>query len=295
MPDNVEEYGPTVTVEKDGQVATIINESNPRDEEKLEEMWTDPESGNHWQLANALDDLRADNDIRVVVVTGTGDEFKKPSSKMYETETGKNLRNDPRRTWCTFMGHIRAHQTIAEMEKPVVARVNGDAIGFGQSLVFASDLIVAVEDAEFIDHHLGMGEIEGVGAEYGFVTGDGGSSLIPLYMTPPKAKEYLMLAKPYTAKELEDMNLINYAVPKDELDEVVDDIVDRLLKRSSYALAWTKRTANRHVVEQINQTLDASSAYEMVNFLQAEWLNWEDPKKFVWEEGEEFSEPESSE
>lgn len=214
---------------------------------------------------------------------------------MYETETGKRHRNDPRRTWTTFAGHIRAHQTIAEMEKPVIAKVNGDAIGFGQSLMFASDLIVAVEDARIIDHHLGMGEIEGVGAPYGFVTGDGGSSLLPLYMSPPKAKEYLMLAKEYTAADLADMNLINYAVPADELDEKVDELVDKLLKRSAFALAWTKRTANRRVADHLSKTLDASAAYEMVNFLQAEWLDWDDPKKLMWEDGEDFTTPDPPE
>jgi hypothetical protein len=59
---------------------------------------------------------------------------------------------------------------------------------------------------------------------------------------------------------------------------VVDDIVARLLKRSAYALAWTKRIANRHVVEQLNRTLDAGAAYEMVNFLQIEKLGWQDKK-----------------
>lgn len=98
-----------------------------------------------------------------------------------------------------------------------------------------------------------------------------------------------MLGKPYTGADLADMDLINYAVSEGELDDVVDEMVERLLKRSSYALAWTKRTANRRVVDHISKTLDASSAYEMVNFLQMEWLDWNDPKKFVWDEGEDFS------
>ncbi|MFB6095920.1 MAG: enoyl-CoA hydratase/isomerase family protein [Haloferacaceae archaeon] len=271
-----------IHVEKDDQVATISLAPHSRDEEELEEEYDGPEHNSHWELANALDDIRSDNDVRVVVITGGGDSFKHPPAEMYRSETGKENRNDPRRIWCTFVGHIRAHQTIAEMEKVVVGKVNGDAVGFGQSLALACDLIVAVEDARFIDHHMAMGEIEDIGPEYGIVTGDGGSSLLPLYMSPPKAKEYLMLGKPYTGADLADMDLINYAVPPEELDEKVDELVEALLKRSAYALAWTKRTANRRVVDHLSKTLDASSAYEMVNFLQAEWLDWNDPRSFTW-------------
>lgn len=280
-----------IGVEKSDQVATIELSPHSTDEEELEEEYSDPENGSHWELANALDDIRADNDIRVVVITGGGETFKHPPAEMYRTEAGKENRNDPRRIWCTFVGHIRAHQTIAEMEKVAVAKVNGDAIGFGQSLALACDLIVATEDARFIDHHMAMGEIEDIGPEYGIATGDGGSSLLPLYMSPPKAKEYLMLGKPYTGADLADMDLINYAVPPEELDETVDDLVERLLQRSAYALAWTKRTANRRIVDHLNQTLDASSAYEMVNFLQKEWLDWQDPRSFTWRDEEEGLEP----
>jgi len=83
---------------------------------------------------------------------------------------------DPARTWHNMTGVIRTHQAMAEIEKPIVAKVNGDAIGFGQSLVFGSDLIVAVEDALIADHHLGMGEIgdEIGGHLFGTVPGDGG-------------------------------------------------------------------------------------------------------------------------
>ena len=70
---------------------------------------------------------------------------------------------------------------------------------------------------------------------------------------------------------------INDAVPRERLDAVVDDIVARLLLRSSYALAWTKRTINRRLADQLNMTLDASAAYEMVNFLQLDRLGGNDP------------------
>ncbi len=85
-----------------------------------------------------------------------------------------------------------------------------------------------------------------------------------------------MLAKPYTAKELAQMGAINYAVPMEQLDSVVNDVVERLLQRSAYGLAWTKRVINRLMQDQLNRTLDAAAAYEMVSFLQLERTGFKD-------------------
>jgi hypothetical protein len=75
-----------------------------------------------------------------------------------------------------------------------------------------------------------------------------------------------MLSKPYTAQEFVAESVINYAVPRDRLDAKVDEIVAALPRRSSHALAWTKRTSNRHVAAQVGDTIDAGVAYEMLNF-----------------------------
>ena len=128
---------------------------------------------------------------------------------------------------------IRCHQTLAEMEKPVVGKINGDAVGFGQSMAFACDIIVAREDAVFMDHHMGgvretvdeSGNVRQMGHEFSNVPGDGGLALIPLLMPLPRAKEYLMLAEPYKATDLAELGIINHAVPAAELDAKVDDIV----------------------------------------------------------------------
>jgi enoyl-CoA hydratase/carnithine racemase len=153
-----------------------------------------------------------------------------------------------------------------EIEKPIIARVNGDAIGFGSSLVFASDLIVAAEDATIADYHLGMGETGYGRSDVGVVPGDGGSVFVPMHMPPAMAKEYLFLAKPYTGAELATMGLINRAVPPDQLDDVVNDYATRLLRRSAHALAFTKRVVNRRIAANFNLTFDSAWAYEMANF-----------------------------
>ncbi len=226
----------------------------------------------HWEIGLALGKLRDDQKVRVVILTGEkdGEFMTAPRTDKYEKPEALGGHNDPKGSWKIFNGIIRAHQTLTEMEKPVVARVNGDAVGFGQSLMLGCDIIIAREDARIADMHMAMGDIAPYGPPFAIVPGDGGASLIPLYMAPPLAKEYLMIGKEYSAKRLAELHMINYAVPAADLDATVDRIVKKLLSRPALALAWTKRSVNRYVAQQHNQTLDASAAYEMVNFLQWE-------------------------
>jgi enoyl-CoA hydratase len=227
-----------------------------------------------WELGSLFNELREDNSVRVIVLTGSGGSFNIPIPvDMYGENPGRH--KDPARAWHTFTGILRCHQGMVEIEKPIIAKVNGDAVGFGSSLAFASDFIIAREDAMFMDHHMSgtfMGNYNGErrlgGHHEASVPGDGGATFVPLHMSPCKAKEYLMLAEPYTAAELARMGAINYAVPAAELDAKVDDIVKRLLQRGAYALARSKRLINRRVAEQVNLTLDASVGYEIVCQMQ---------------------------
>jgi enoyl-CoA hydratase len=232
----------------------------------------------HWELGELFSSLRGDNSVRVIVLTGSDGQFYVPREKdFYKSAAARAYLTEPHGAWTTFTGVLRTHSAMAEIEKPIIAKVNGHAIGFGSSLVFACDLIVAVEDAIIADMHLGMGEIPEGGPEYGIVPGDGGASLLPLFLSPTVAKEYLMLAQRYTAADLAAHKIINYAVPATELDFKINDLVVRLLKRPSYALAWTKRIVNRRIVDALNSSLDAGVAYEMINFLHLERLGWKDP------------------
>jgi enoyl-CoA hydratase/carnithine racemase len=170
--------------------------------------------------------------------------------------------------WTATTGIIRLHEAMVDLDRPIVAKVNGDAIGWGSSVAFASDFIIAREDARFADHHMGMGEVQPFRTSAGMVPGDGGLAHIPSHMSPALAKEYLMLARVFTGRELADRGVINYAVTADELDARVEQIVAALLKRSAYALAWTKRVAGQHIKAQMQLRLDASVAYQLVNIYQ---------------------------
>lgn len=246
-------------IDVEGQVATITMHPLARGDNP-----PGPRPKRADELARALGELREDNSVRVVVLTGSGDIFTNPP-------TTAPWHGDPGVDWDGITGLSRALECIINMEKPVIAKVNGPAVGFGSSLVFGSDFVVAREDAIIADHHLGMGEVvigdRVVGLrDRGVVPGDGGAVFVPLSMTPALAKEYLMLARPWTAKELASRGIINYAVPVERLEAKTMDLVEGLLRRNAYSLAWTKRVVNQHARMAYTMTFDAGAAYEFLGF-----------------------------
>ncbi len=223
-------------------------------------------SSAHSEIGAALTELRFDNEIRVVVFTGEGDTFYLGPPNRPRME-GRIPGDD----WDLTQGLHHTLQTVIEMEKPVIAKVNGHASGFGASLIFACDFIVACEDAVLGDSHLGMGEGEyfPLGRpDSGTVPGDGGNVFVPFYMSPPLAREYLWLARQLTGAELARMGCINAAVPAAELDQAVQRMAAALMRRPPYALALAKRAFNKYLVERFNQSFDLAWSYEMLNFYQ---------------------------
>jgi enoyl-CoA hydratase len=244
----------TISVGRDGQIATVTMQS--KDRKAL--------TGPHVEVGAAMAALRHDNSIRVVILTGTGDAFFLPPKG-----SPKASGHTPGHDWDLTQGMHRTFQTIIEMEKPVIAKVNGNAIGFGSSLAFACDFIVAHEDAMFCDHHLGMGKtIQGGRDDFGTVPGDGGTCFVPLHMPPCMAKEYLWLSKEWRAAELAGAHIINAAVPATELDARVEAMAKALLERTPYSLALAKRAANKIYAERFNLTFDLAWSYELLNFFQ---------------------------
>jgi enoyl-CoA hydratase len=253
-----------LNIRRDGPIATI---ELIRIEKHLREQREKGKPGGAQRAAEvgrALNELRDDNAVRVIVVTGRDDVFTIPPSSY-------GHHGNPGGDWDIMSGVTRAVEAMCTIEKPVIAKVNGHAVGFGANLALACDFIIAREDAIIADHHMSCGEliIDGKmagSAEHCMVTGDGGAVFAPLKMPLNIAKEYLMLARPFTAKELAAMGVVNYAVPAAELDAKTNEIAQRLLKRNAYALALTKRVLNKQVMASFNRVHDAALGYEFLNF-----------------------------
>lgn len=232
----------------------------------------------HIGIAMALEQFRNDSVTRVIVITGAQDgEFHvAPRASHYDVKAHADRLDMARRANALptkpNRGVARALEALALCEIPVIARLNGDAIGFGQSVMFGSDIIIAREDAVISDVHLGQGEVidhrgERRGFPWAVTPGDGVLSFLPYFMPPTKMKEYLMLSRAFTATQLAAMDIINYAVPLDRLDAKVDEIVGELLARPAFAIARTKRACNKFLVNQMTLAADFAHEAEMADFI----------------------------
>jgi enoyl-CoA hydratase len=166
------------------------------------------DSGLHADLAKVFYEVNADPGSDVVVLTGVGKWFCAGGDMTWFQE----LIDEPQR-WNYML--VEAKQIInglLELEKPIIARVNGAAAGLGASLALMCDLVVAAESAVIGDPHVKMG----------LVAGDGGAIIWPQLVGFAKAKEMLLTGRMLTAKEAEVLGLVNYALPLSELDAKVD-------------------------------------------------------------------------
>ncbi|WP_428249538.1 enoyl-CoA hydratase-related protein [Ferrovibrio sp.] len=123
---------------------------------------------------------------------------------------------------------------IRDVPKPVIARVNGFAIGGGNVLATLCDLTIAAESAQF-------GQ---VGPKVGSFDAGWGTAFLARHVGDKKAREIWFLNERYTAQQAADMGLVNKVVPMAELDAAVTDWTNKLAERSPTALAFLKRSFN---------------------------------------------------
>jgi enoyl-CoA hydratase/carnithine racemase len=183
------------------------------------------------ELARAFEDASWDDDIRVVVVTGTGRAFCVGADLR---SWGAELVGNPREYWKWFGAFKDMHDRLREIGKPTVARVNGIAVGGGNELQMACDLAVMVDDA-FIRH---------VGPEHGSVPAGGATQWLPIFVGDRRAREIILMCEELPAKKAEEWGLINRAVPAAELDATVDAMVANLATKLPQTTRYTKQQLN---------------------------------------------------
>lgn len=238
----------------------------------------------HSSINEALHELRFDPSVRVIGLTGVenGEFYSMGRRKCYDEDRRWRDRFNLTKTRTPTVLNSKRPQgqapsgmeSLVLTDKPVVARVNGDAIGWGQSLLWASDIIVAMDYAVISDIHMGQGDVidhrgEARGMPFSVAPGDGAMATWPMFVSPPLAKEYQLLSRAWTAKRLYDLGAINYVVDSyEDLDAKVNELLDELLARPQHALARTKRVANKAIVAQWNLAMQESSAYERLDFVE---------------------------
>ncbi|MEM6412452.1 MAG: enoyl-CoA hydratase-related protein, partial [Pseudomonadota bacterium] len=145
--------------------------------------------------------------------------------------------------------------SLLEMEKPIICRLNGAAAGLGATIALLCDIIIADETAKIGDPHV----------KVGLVAGDGGALIWPQLIGYAKAKELLMTGDLLTAAEAKELGLINYAVPADQLDKKVAELIAKLTANPKWAVRWTKTVANIPLRALAAQLMDASIGWESMS------------------------------
>jgi enoyl-CoA hydratase/carnithine racemase len=183
------------------------------------------------ELARACEDASWDDDIRVVVVTGTGRAFCVGADLK---SWGADLVGNPREYWKWFGAFKDMHDRLREIGKPTLARINGIAVGGGNELQMACDLAVMVEDA-FIRH---------VGLEHGSVPAGGATQWLPLMVGDRRAREIVLLCEELPAAKAAEWGLVNWVVPAAELDAKVDEVVEKLATKLPQTTRYAKQQLN---------------------------------------------------
>lgn len=200
------------------------------------------------ELAVVFTFAAQDPDSDVVLLTGAGRAFSaggdldhiegnaaKPEQFEYEAQLAKQI---------IF--------SMLDLEKPLICKLNGHAVGLGATLALMCDVIFGADTAKIGDPHVALG----------LVAGDGGAAIWPQRIGFGRAKEYLLTGDLLTAEKAEEIGLINHCLAAEELDEAVSVFCDRMLNGATKAIRWTKVLINQELKRVVHSVLDTGLAYE---------------------------------
>jgi enoyl-CoA hydratase len=208
----------------------------------------------HGEFTRLFRELKREDEARAVLLVGRGRAFS----------AGGDFAWFPTLDDLAKLEHLRrdARQMIwdlLDVELPIVAAVNGPAVGLGASLALLCDVIFMADTATIADPHVRVG----------IVAGDGGVAIWPLVLGPARAKRYLLTGDALGATEAERIGLVNQVVPAAALEEEALAFARRLAEGAPLALRYTKQAVNKLVKDALNVAFDTSTALEIVT-LQSE-------------------------
>lgn len=203
----------------------------------------------HRDLTALVAGLRRETEARCVLLTGRDRAFSAGGDfawfpHLQDPGAMEALRRDAKQlVW-----------DLLDVEIPIVAAVNGPAMGLGASIALLCDVIFMADTATIGDPHVRVG----------LVAGDGGVAIWPLAVGPARAKQYLLTGDPLTAAEAERIGLVNRVVPAADLDREATAFAERLAGGPPLAVRYTKLAVNKLVKDALNVAFDASTALELV-------------------------------
>jgi len=223
-----------IVMEKKDSVATIVISRpevlNALDKETILE------------LQKAVEDVRDDENVKVVVITGVGRAFIAGADVAWMRDRSPlEMREFLQLVQSVFNG-------IENLEKPVIAAINGYALGGGCELAMACDIRIASEDARF-------GQLE---INLGIMPGGGGTQRLPRLVGVGRAKELILTGDMIDAKEAERVGLVNKVVLPDKLESATKELASKLAMKGQVAIKFIKDAINKGLKTNIKMGM----AYE---------------------------------
>jgi enoyl-CoA hydratase/carnithine racemase len=210
----------------------------------------------HHALADLFPQLDADEEACAAVLTGNGRAFSAGGDFAYLDE----LTNDAELRAQTLADGKRIVTGMAACRVPIVAAVNGPAVGLGCSLVALADIVYMAESAHLADPHVALG----------LVAGDGGPITWPLLISLQLAKEYALTGDRIPAQRAAEIGLVNHVCADDAVVDEAIACAHRIAKLPRRAVQDTKRILNLHLERAITATIDYALAAEDRSFTSPE-------------------------
>ena len=203
----------------------------------------------HLEMGRVFLEAADDPESDVIILTGAGQAFSAGGDVNWMADMAAGRRGP-------FVDEVRVMRRIIhgllDCPKPVIAKVNGDAMGFGASIALLCDIIIAAETARFADPHVKLG----------LVAGDGGAIIWPQLIGFAKAKHYLLTGDAVAAPEAERIGLITFSVPDHELDAYVAKYAGKLARGAQTAIRYTKSATNIPLRQLFSSVGETAIAYE---------------------------------
>lgn len=202
----------------------------------------------HVSLLQAVRAAAADPELRAIVLTGQGSAFSAGGD--FDLIHGMQDDDDARRR--TFMTSRALFHSVLDLEIPIIAAVNGPAVGGGCSFVLMADVVFMADDTYLSDPRTPIG----------LVAGDGGAVLLPLLAGLPAARAYLLTGDRMSAQEAHRLGLVHRVVPSHDVVAEAMRFAERLAEMPAPAVRATKRALNLHVAIAASAVFDFSLAAE---------------------------------
>jgi enoyl-CoA hydratase len=202
----------------------------------------------HGEFHTIFDDVANDDEVDVIILTGSNGAFCAGG----DLDMLIAMHGDPVSTSAAIRKDRHIQNALLDLEKPIIAKIVGPAIGLGCSLALFCDFVYATPESVIADPHVSVG----------LVAGDGGAVVWPQLIGYARARRYLLTGDSITGQEAANIGLITEAVPAAEIDEVVQKMARRMADGATHAIKWTKASINAGLKVNAAAVIGTAAVFE---------------------------------